>query len=124
MAARKPTAKDLEYFEGLLRHVLQILNGDIRNLEDEALGAGAQNRSKSIEDGSDAYDQEFSLELLERDEGTVVEVMDALERLKAATFGRCEHCEKWIRKERLKAMPYARNCIDCQREHENGPRSG
>lgn len=120
MAARKPNAKDLEYFEGLLRHVLQVLNGDIRNLEEEALGPGAESRSKNSEDGGDAYAQEFSLELLERDESTVLEVMDALERLKTDTFGRCESCDKWIRKERLRAMPYARNCIDCQREQENG----
>ena len=59
------------------------------------------------------------LELLERDENTLFEIMEALERIKSGAFGRCESCEKWIRKERLKAVPHARNCIDCQREMEN-----
>jgi RNA polymerase-binding transcription factor DksA len=61
---------------------------------------------------------ELSLELLERDENTVREIMDALERVKDGTYGKCEVCEKWIRKTRLSAVPHARNCIDCQRAAE------
>ncbi len=69
--------------------------------------------------GSDSFAQEFSLELLERDENTLAEIMEALERIKGGNFGRCESCQKWIRKERLRAVPHARNCIDCQRTMEN-----
>jgi len=118
MTARKPTANDIKQFESALRHMLNILNGDIENLENDALGNGASN-SKSTVDEGDAYMQEFSLELLERDESTVREIMEALERIENGEFGRCESCEKWIRKERLRAVPYARNCIDCQRSQES-----
>ena len=97
--------------------------------EREFLAVVERHGIRRIEPKGEKFDHNFhqamfEVETTETPPGTVVEVMDALERLKAATFGRCEHCEKWIRKERLKAMPYARNCIDCQREHENGPRSG
>lgn len=116
--ARKPTAQDLDSFERQLRTMLAIVNGDIQTLENEALGDGAQVLSKNAEDGGDAYSQEFSLELLERDENTLFEIMEALERIKGGKYGRCEGCEKWIRKERLRAVPHARNCIECQRQME------
>ena len=116
--ARKPTPKDLEQFEQQLRHLMAVLNGDIRNLESEAL-SGAAAKTSTAGEGED-YMQEFSLELLQHDEETVREVTDALERLERGDFGRCEACKKWIRKERLKAVPHARNCIDCQRARERG----
>jgi len=119
MATRKPTKKDLEFFDGLLRHMLGVLSGDIQRLESDALASAAQMAAASTEDGGgDAYAQEFSLELLEKDENTVREVMEALDRVADGSFGKCETCEKWIRKERLKAVPHARNCIECQRQQE------
>lgn len=49
------------------------------------------------------------------------EAVEALDRIKDGTYGQCECCNKWIRKTRLKAMPHARNCIDCQRDKEKDP---
>ena len=121
MAARKPTKADLDYFAGALRHMLQVLSGDIQKLESDALASAAHVAMASAEDsGGDAYAQEFSLELLEKDENTVRAVIEALDRVKEGTFGRCGGCEKWITKERLKAVPHARNCIECQRAEEQG----
>lgn len=117
--AKKPTPQELEEFDKVLRHMLSVLTGDIQDLENEALGEG-QNAKSNSEDGGEAYFQELSLDLLQRDEKTVGEIADALGRLGDGSFGRCEACAKWIRKTRLVAMPHARNCIDCQREQENG----
>lgn len=114
MPGKKLTAKDLEAFEKQLRMMLAILGGDIDKLATEALRASG----RAASDEADGYFQEFSLELLQRDESTMKEVLDALERIKSGDFGKCENCEAWILKERLKAVPYARNCIDCQRELE------
>ena len=114
MPGKKLTAKDLESFEEQLRLMLAVLDGDIGKLEAEAL-RGATREST---DEGDGYFQEFSLELLQRDESTVQEILDALERIQSGEFGKCEGCETWILKERLKAVPYARNCIDCQRQLE------
>ncbi len=101
--------------------LLNILDfsGDIQNLHHEALGDGAEPSKVSAEDsGGEINAMELSLELLERDERTVQEIVDALGRVRAGHFGTCESCEKQIRKTRLRAMPYARNCIDCQRRTE------
>lgn len=117
MTGKKLTAKDLEQFKEQLEQLLAVLNGDIDKLQVEALGN--EHGSRSSEEG-EGYFQEFSLELLERDGNTQAEILEALERIPGGRFGICEGCEVWIRKERLKAVPYARNCIDCQRKEENG----
>ncbi len=117
---KKPTPKELEDYEARLRGLLAVLTGDIDKLEQEALGDHAQAQNSSAEGGADSYFQEFSLELLERDESTVREVLSALDRIRSGAFGQCEACGTAILKERLKLVPHARNCIDCQRKEEEG----
>lgn len=112
MPGKKPTPQDLTLFESQLRMMLGVLTGDIDSLQGEALA------STEDSDEGESYFQEFSLELLQRDESTVAEVLDALDRIREGEFGKCEMCDGWILKERLKAMPHARHCIECQREFE------
>ncbi|MBK7644205.1 MAG: TraR/DksA C4-type zinc finger protein [Planctomycetes bacterium] len=117
---KKLTPKELEDYEARLKSLLAILTGDIDKLEEEALGEQALPQDASSEGGADSYFQEFSLQLLERDENTVREVLQALERLRNGGYGACEVCTQPILKERLKMMPHARNCIECQRKEEEG----
>ena len=44
---------------------------------------------------------------------TLQEVEDALAKLDAGTYGRCESCGGEIAAARLEAKPAARRCIDC-----------
>lgn len=119
MAGKKLNAQELEEFEDLLRHMLAVLTGDIKTLESETFKETRSN--VSAEDvGSELSAVELSLELLERDENTVREVMEALDRIKDRTFGICAVCQTQIKKTRLKYMPHARHCIDCQRLLEEG----
>ncbi len=117
MAGKKLSDAELEEFDLLLRQMLAVLNGDIRNLESETFKDTRSN--VSAEDvGSELSAVELSLELLERDENTVREIMEAMDRIKDKTFGVCGGCKKQIKKTRLKYMPHARNCIECQRKLE------
>ena len=116
---KKLTPKELVAFESVLSHMLAVVSGDIQNLQMEALGDGSEHNKVSAEDaGGEINAMELSLELLERDEHTVQEIMDALERVRAGAFGNCQTCRKPIRRSRLSAVPHARNCIDCQRATE------
>lgn len=38
----------------------------------------------------------------------------ALERIRKGQYGQCEHCGKPISAARLRALPYASTCIQCQ----------
>src|SRR3989338_5974786 len=41
------------------------------------------------------------------------EVIHAMEKIKAGSYGKCENCSTPIKKERLVAMPIAALCINC-----------
>jgi len=118
---KKLTAEDTERFRRLLVRGERQLAGDIDSLASDALSTGDGRRS--IDDptdlASDSFSQEFSLELLQRDEGTLIEIRKALARIEAGTFGRCEFCARWIPRRRLAALPHARLCVDCQRTEES-----
>jgi RNA polymerase-binding transcription factor DksA len=42
----------------------------------------------------------------------------ALRRIEEGTFGICQTCRQPISEERLEAIPYATQCIDCRRKGE------
>jgi DnaK suppressor protein len=45
---------------------------------------------------------------------TLQDIESALERLESGTYGRCSNCGAEIRAARLRAMPSAERCRDCQ----------
>lgn len=45
---------------------------------------------------------------------------EAQRRVEAGTYGKCEECGEVIDMQRLRLMPFAAYCVDCQREKE-GP---
>lgn len=46
------------------------------------------------------------------------QIDEALRRLNEGTYGICEDCGRQITPERLKAVPFARRCVECQRKAE------
>ena len=47
------------------------------------------------------------------EEQHLVQIEAALTRLEAGAFGRCQTCGKAIAPERLEALPWALDCVDC-----------
>lgn len=68
----------------------------------------------------DAAQDEISSKLAEVESRELVQIEGALERMREGTYGLCEVCKNKIPLARLNALPYAMNCIDCQRAAENG----
>jgi DnaK suppressor protein len=60
------------------------------------------------------------LHVLETENGLAREIQDALKRLDDGTFGVCESCGARISEQRLKAIPFASQCIECARSGEAG----
>jgi DnaK suppressor protein len=95
-------------------------------MTDEALGrdlgGGTGNLSNlplhMADLGTDNYDQEFTLGLIENEQGTLEQVNEALDRMELGTFGHCVECDEPIAKARLEVIPYARHCIQCARTLE------
>jgi DnaK suppressor protein len=120
--------QDLQRFQQLLVESGARIRSDYQHLTDEALEAPTDSRSPQhlAELGTDAYEQEFSLRFAESDQRVLEEIDAALRRIKDGTFGICEGCQAAgkplskcrIPKTRLREIPYARNCVACERERE------
>jgi DnaK suppressor protein len=85
-------------------------------------------RSESPGDLVDAaYDSaqdEISSQLAEVESRELANIENALDRMKAGSYGLCEVCSGKIPLARLDALPYATMCIECQRELERSGASG
>jgi DnaK suppressor protein len=120
------TKADLQAFNTELLALRDRHNGDASHLADEALrrtGGGAANLSNMpihmADLGTDNFEQEFTLSLMQTEEQLIGEISAALDRIKQGSFGLCEECQESIPKARLQAVPYARHCVACARKLEN-----
>ena len=125
--------EELGTFRSMLRMLQARLRGDVEQLKEEAFSgseAGGDQRSSNhmAEMGSDAWDLDFSLQLVENDQGVLEEISHALKKFDDGSYGMCELCleqglpetKAKIPKARLQAIPHARNCVDCERKKELG----
>jgi DnaK suppressor protein len=100
-----------------------------RQLVDE-VGRSASNgkdEDDAIKDLGDqansAYTREFFFELGNGNQRALRDVVSALQRIDAGSFGSCERCGDEISEKRLEALPFARHCIGCQRLVEEEART-
>jgi len=121
-------SKELEQFRKWLLEKRRLLVGDVNTLEKAALQDSRQDASGDLSKmpldmadiGSDNYEQEFTLGLIETEQATLTEVDEALERIEKRQFGKCVACGGPIPKARLRAKPHAKYCIECKRREEKG----
>jgi RNA polymerase-binding transcription factor DksA len=119
---------ELVSYRQVLQSLRARLRGDLDQMTDEALrrdNAGGTGNLSNVplhmaDLGTDNYDQEFTLGLIENEQGTLELVVEALRRMEKGTFGQCVECGEPISKPRLQAIPYARHCIACARKLEGG----
>src|SRR5712692_5331791 len=120
------TKTELEAYRESLLALRNRHNGDVSHLTDEALrrtGGGAAGNLSNMpihmaDLGTDNFEQEFTLSLLQNEEHALEEIDAAIGRVDKGSFGRCEECDKEIPRDRLKALPYARHCLACARKLE------
>jgi DnaK suppressor protein len=124
-SAMKP--EEMELFRQTLLNLRARLRGDLDQMTDEALKRNQPDSSGNLSNmplhmadvGTENYDQEFTLGLIENEQATLEQINDALTRIRAGTYGRCEECRSPIAKPRLQALPYTRHCIECARKLES-----
>jgi RNA polymerase-binding protein DksA len=115
---------ELEQYRATLLDLRSRLTGDVSQLADEALRAKEASSNQSnmpmhmADVGSENFEQEFTLTLLQKEEDMLGEIDRALARIAAGTFGQCEECSVEILRDRLKMLPYTRYCVDCARKLE------
>ena len=93
--------------------------------EEASLGELSSLDQHQADVGTETFNRERDLSILEEVEAELADVDHALRRLDDGTYGSCEACGKTIADERLEALPATRFCIDDQAaaEREHGPRA-
>lgn len=88
-------------------------------------------RAEHDESGGDEIDAAIATEqaeirsqMLNFETRELAQIEHALEKIKLGRYGRCESCESAISAMRLKALPYATECIDCARRDERRSAGG
>lgn len=125
----KQSEKQYEEFRAALLQRRAVIMGDVAQMHDSALKKSVAAASGDLSTvpyhmadvGTDNYDHEFTLGLIENEEVELREIDEALDRLDKGVFGICDACKKPIPKSRLKIIPYARLCIECKRDEETAP---
>ncbi len=119
------TDEELEFFRQMLLEKRRELLGDVATMEDQAMrgsdsagGLGSSMPIHMADLGSDTWEQEFTLGLIEKERSLVREIDEALDRIQQRTYGVCMATGRPITKARLKAKPWAKHCIEYERELE------
>jgi RNA polymerase-binding transcription factor DksA len=78
--------------------------------------------------GTETFEMEKNVSLLEQVEEELLEVEAAFQRLERGTYGTCQACGRPIGEERLEALPATRFCVEDQAKAERdagypGPRA-
>lgn len=122
-------ARDIACFRDLLLKKRAELVGDVATLRDEALSKDKSGNLSNMpihmaDLGSDNYEQEFTLGLIESERELLREIDEALERMEKGTYGVCAATGRPIGKARLKAKPWAKYCYEYVLEQERARTRG
>ena len=108
-------------FRGLLLGLRSRLRGDVNALADAALRKTRSEASGDLSSmpihmadvGTDAFEQEFTLSLMEHDGSALEQIEAALVRIEDGLYGVCIECESKIPKTRLQVLPHTPHCVKC-----------
>ena len=110
---------------------LQGIREGIQREQDDAISE-AGNELSSFDQhpgdsGTETFEMEKNVSLLEQVDDELLEVEAAVQRLERGTYGTCQVCGRPIGDERLEAMPATRFCVEDQAKVEReggfpGPR--
>ena len=113
---------ELAKFRAELIEMRNKLVGVVECMESQATRAGADEVSVDhmADHGSDSYELDQTIGLIERESEAVRAIDVALKRMDEGTYGLCAVCDARIKKARLSAMPSATLCLACQIAEEEG----
>lgn len=112
---------EAKVYKELLLKLRARLRGDVNAMADAALNKTRSEASGDLSSmpihmadvGTDNFEQEFTLSLMETEETALEQIENALERIEEGTYGVCLDCEGKIPKARLNAIPHTPFCVKC-----------
>jgi DnaK suppressor protein len=84
--------------------------------------AGAQDIGDILDSVSEERTRELDMILTDREKRKLHQIDDAIDRIDEGTYGQCEECGVKVPKARLKVLPFAKFCVECQEKMEREER--
>ena len=122
------TAQEIDEFRLLLWEKRRELLSNVDQMCEETLDTNRKEASGELSNmpihmadvGTDNYEQEFTLGLIDSERKMLRDIDRALNKIEKGGYGICEGTEKQISRARLKAAPEARYCIEYAKQIELG----
>ena len=111
---------ELKEFEDIILHKLALAKEELQSLKETLSKKNdsgtdqTSSTSKLLEDGADTLERESMNQLAARQQKFVINLENALIRIKNGTYGVCVDSGKLISKERLKAVPHTMHSIEAK----------
>ena len=101
------------------RELQAEVQGKMRGVREEGTWGGKLNEVLDAVESSEADIQEdIEFALIQMKSETLNKVNDALARLEQGNYGNCFECGEEIAEKRLRALPFAVRCKDCEQARE------
>lgn len=119
---------ELKVYKERLLALRARLRGDVSQMADAALRKSRSEANGDLSSmpihmadlGTDNFEQEFTLSLMENEGDVLSQIENSLERIEEGVYGQCEECGAVIPKTRLNAIPYVCLCVKCASRAEQG----
>jgi DnaK suppressor protein len=116
--ARQRCAELKQILEDRRREILNEVQEKMRDVRAE----GASGEGQGVLDAAEASEadiqDDIEFALIQMKSETLHKINEALARLDEGTFGYCFECGDEISERRLRALPFAVRCKDCEEERE------
>ena len=111
-----------------LRLTLEHKRREMLSLYEHDVRVGQESNDDSADDivdrANNSYNRELMFSLSNTEREMLLLIEKAFERIDRGSYGSCTHCSESIGLARLKALPWARYCIQCQESEERGMLEG
>lgn len=122
MSPTKLDQRIIGEMERFLESELARLQGSLRAVVSESRTTEGTSLTDISVHAAETLHTEIQVALMDRRTRQVVQIQDALVRLSEGQYGFCQECDGFIGVPRLRALPFAQRCRDCQGEAERRAR--
>ncbi len=117
--ARSRYSELKQMLEGRRRELQAEVKGKMRDVRAEGAWGGKLNEVLDAVESSEADIQDdIEFALIQMKSETLNKIADALVRLEQGDYGNCFECAEEIAEKRLRALPFAVRCKDCEEARE------
>ena len=108
-----------QMLEDRRREIQAEVQGKIRDVRAEASMGGKNEVFDAVESSEADIQDDIEFALIQMKSETLNKINDALSRLEQGDYGNCFECGDEIAEKRLRALPFAVRCRDCEEAREN-----